>query len=253
MLKMKLKGKVAFITGGSSGIGRGICLAFAKEGASIVFVGLNADKGKKTEKELLDLGCDAFYIQADLRNREQLSKLIDQTIERFGKLDVLINNAHATNNVLLEETTEEDMEYSFDTGFWPTFLLMKHSLPYLIKTKGKVINFVSGAGLVGLSRQSSYAAAKEAIRGISRVAANEWGRHGITVNLISPIASSPGVAQMEQNQPNAYQKMVSLIPLKRLGDCEEDIGRTAVFLASNDADYITGQTIMVDGGTIMVR
>jgi NAD(P)-dependent dehydrogenase (short-subunit alcohol dehydrogenase family) len=126
-------------------------------------------------------------------------------------------------------------------------------LPHLKKTKGKVINFVSTAGMIGLSKQASYAAAKEAIRGISRVAANEWGRYGINVNMISPIAKSPGVEKMEVDMPNAYNKMVSLIPMGRLGDCEEDIGRVSVFLASKDADYITGQTIMVDGGNVMVR
>lgn len=250
---MKLKGKVALITGGSSGIGRGICHAFAKEGASIVFVGLNEHKGKKTEKELLELGCDALYLQADLSDRDNLPNLVDKAIERFGKLDILVNNAHATKNVTFADTTEEIMDLSLNTGFWPTFILMQSALPYLKESKGKVINFVSGAGMVGLSKQASYAAAKEAIRGISRVAANEWGRYGINVNLISPIANSPGVESMQESQPNAYNKMVSLIPMGRLGDCESDIGRSAVFLASSDADYITGQTIMVDGGTIMVR
>ena len=250
---MKLKDKVALITGGSSGIGRGICHAFAKEGASIVFVGLNEHKGKKTEKELQELGCDALYLQADLSERDNLPNLIDKAIERFGKLDILVNNAHATKNVTFADTTEEIMDLSLNTGFWPTFILMQSALPYLKESKGKVINFVSGAGMVGLSKQASYAAAKEAIRGISRVAANEWGRYGINVNLISPIANSPGVESMQESQPNAYNKMVSLIPMGRLGDCENDIGRSAVFLASSDADYITGQTIMVDGGTIMVR
>ncbi|WP_342514595.1 SDR family oxidoreductase [Sporosarcina sp. FSL K6-1522] len=250
---MKLKGKVAFITGGSSGIGRGICHAFAKEGASIAFVGLNEHKGKNTEQELRDLGCDAYYMQADLQKRDQLPSLIERAVERFGQLDILVNNAHATKNVTFEETTEDIMNFSLDTGFWPTFLLMQSALPHLKESKGKVINFVSGAGMIGLSRQASYAAAKEAIRGISRVAANEWGRYGITVNMISPIANSPGVETMKETQTNAYNKMVSLIPMGRLGDCEHDIGRSAVFLASSDADYITGQTIMVDGGNIMVR
>ena len=250
---MKLHGKVAFITGGSSGIGRGICHAFAKEGASIAFVGLNEDKGKRTEKELIELGCDAMYIQADLADRECLPGLIDQTIERFGRLDVLVNNAHASKQASFEEMTEEMISLSFDTGFWPTVTLMQKALPHLKKTKGKVINFVSTAGMIGLSKQASYAAAKEAIRGISRVAANEWGRYGINVNMISPIAKSPGVEKMEVEMPNAYNKMVSLIPMGRLGDCEEDIGRVSVFLASKDADYITGQTIMVDGGNVMVR
>ena len=250
---MKLKGKVAFITGGSSGIGRGICYAFAKEGASIVFVGLSERKGKNTEKELTELGCEALFLQADLSDRNNLPGLIDKAIERFGKIDILVNNAHSSKNVIFEDTTEEIMNLSFNTGFWPTFILMQHALPYLKETKGKVINFVSGAGMIGLSKQASYAAAKEAIRGISRVAATEWGRYGINVNIVSPIANSPGVERLEKEHPNAYNKMVSLVPLGRLGDCELDVGRACVFLASTDADYITGQTLMVDGGTIMVR
>lgn len=250
---MRLQGKVAFITGGSSGIGRGICHAYAKEGASIVFVGRSEEKGKRTEQELLDLGCEALFVQAELSDHDKLPDLIAKVIERFGKLDILVNNAHASKNVTIEETTDDIMNLSLNTGFWPTFILMKSALPYLKETKGKVINFVSGAGMIGLSRQASYAAAKEAIRGVSRVAANEWGRYGINVNTISPIANSPGVERLEEEHPNAYKKMVSLIPLGRLGDCEDDIGRTAVFLGSSDADYITGQTIMVDGGNIMVR
>lgn len=250
---LRLKDKVALITGGSSGIGRGICHAFAKEGASIVFVGRSEQKGKRTEKELLELGCDALYLQADLSERRILPSIVDKVIERFGRLDILVNNAQTSQNVIFEETTDDIMDLALNTGFWPTFVLMRSALPYLKETKGKVINFVSAAGMIGLSKQTSYAAAKEAIRGITRVAATEWGRYGINVNLISPIAKSPGVERLEVEHPNAYNKMVTLIPLGRLGDCEDDIGRTAVFLASNDANYITGQTIMVDGGNTMVR
>ncbi|WP_082193244.1 SDR family NAD(P)-dependent oxidoreductase [Bacillus rubiinfantis] len=250
---MRLKNKVALITGGSSGIGRGICHAFAREGASIVFVGKSPDKGRRTEEELLALGADAVFLQANLADRSVLPGIVEEVIKKFGKLDILVNNAQTSKNVIFEETTEEVMNLAFNTGFWPTFILMRTALPYLKVTKGKVINFVSAAGMIGLSKQSSYAAAKEAIRGISRVAATEWGRYGITVNLLSPIANSPGVDRLQEEHPNAYNKMVSLIPLGRIGDCEEDIGRAAVFLASSDADYITGQTIMVDGGTVMVR
>lgn len=250
---MKLKGKVALITGGSSGIGRGICHAFAKEGASIAFVGLNADKGKRTEKELVDLGCDAIYLQADLTDRSVLPGLVNATIEKFGKLDILANNAHASQIVTIEDTTEEMMDLSLNTGLWASFILMQKALPYLKETKGTVINFASGAGLDGLARQSSYAASKEAVRAISRVAANEWGRYDINVNVIAPLANSPSVEQMKETHPNAYDKMISLIPLRRMGDCEEDIGRVAVFLASDDARYITGHTLMVDGGTVKAR
>ncbi|SEN04036.1 NAD(P)-dependent dehydrogenase, short-chain alcohol dehydrogenase family [Mesobacillus persicus] len=250
---MKLKDKVAFVTGGSSGIGRGICLAFAKEGASIVFVGLNEEKGKRTENELLAIGCDALFLQADVNNRELLPSLIDKTVERFGKIDILVNNAQSSKNVPLEETTDDVMDLALNTGLWSTFILMRSALPHLKATKGKVINFVSAAGMIGLSKQASYAATKEAIRGLSRVAATEWGRYGINVNLLSPIANSPGVERLQEEHPNAYNKMVSLVPLKRIGDCEHDIGRAAVFLASSDSEYITGQTLMVDGGTVMVR
>ncbi|MBD3107334.1 SDR family oxidoreductase [Bacillus sp. AGMB 02131] len=250
---MKLKGKVAFVTGGSSGIGRGICRAFIKEGASIVFIGLNEEKGKRTEKELLELGGEALYVQADLSDRKILSGLIELTVEKFGKLDILVNNAHSSKMATIEETTEEIMDLSLNTGLWATFTLMQSSLPYLKETKGKVINFASGAGLDGLARQASYAASKEAVRAITRVAANEWGRFGINVNVIAPLANSPGVERMQETHPNAYEKMISLIPLRRMGDCEEDIGRVAVFLASDDANYITGHTLMVDGGTVKAR
>lgn len=127
---------------------------------------------------------------------------------------------------------------------------MQAAYPELKKSKGKVINFASGAGISGQPTQASYAAAKEAIRGITRVAANEWGVDGINVNLIAPIARTAGVEAWSKQAPELYEKMINNIPLRRLGEPEEDIGRTAVFLASEDSDYITGQTIMVDGGTI---
>lgn len=252
---MRLKGKVALVTGGSSGIGKGICLAFVKEGAKVVFNGRNAERGKATEQEIRDLGYDCKFIQCDLSNNEQLTGLIDQVIEIYGKLDVLVNNAHGGSNedTLFEDVSDELMENALKGGFLPTFILMRDALPYLQETKGKVINFVSGAGMIGLSKKTTYVATKEAIRGISRVAANEWGRYGITVNMVSPIAGSPGVDDWKDTDPTAYEKMVSLIPLRRLGDSEKDIGQVTAFLASDDASYITGQTIMVDGGTVLVR
>lgn len=130
---------------------------------------------------------------------------------------------------------------------------MQACFPYLKETTGSVINFASGAGIDGMPLQASYAAAKEAIRAISRTTANEWGPYQINVNCISPIAESPGVAAWKERMPEEYEAMVQRIPLRRLGDCEKDIGRVAVFLASDDAAYITGQTIMVDGGTLKLR
>jgi NAD(P)-dependent dehydrogenase (short-subunit alcohol dehydrogenase family) len=130
---------------------------------------------------------------------------------------------------------------------------MQAALPYLKESKGNVINFASGAGLMGQETQAVYAAAKEAIRAVSRVAANEWGRFGINVNIISPLANTPGVEAWAKAQPEYYEAVKSKIPMGRFGDVEEDIGAVAVFLASKESQYITGQTIMVDGGSVMLR
>lgn len=153
----------------------------------------------------------------------------------------------------IEETTQKEMDLSFNTGFYPTFYFMQAALPYLKASKGNIINFSSGAGLKGDPNQVSYVAAKEAIRGITRVAANEFGEYGINVNIISPIAKSEGMLAWAEENPEYYEKMISGIPLRRAGEMEEDIGRVAVFLASEDSAYITGQTIMVDGGSIKLR
>ncbi|OCA83480.1 SDR family oxidoreductase [Pradoshia sp. D12] len=249
----KLQEKVVIITGGAGGIGLGMAKAMAKEGAILAIVDVNEETGKAAEKILQDISPNSMFVKANLMDRENLPNIIQTVVDKYGKLDVLVNNAHACKQKLFEEITHEDLELSLGTGFFPTFYLMQAALPYLKETKGNIINFASGAGINGDQTQAAYAAAKEAIRGITRVAANEWGRYGINVNLISPIADSEGVRTWAKAQPEYYQAVVNKIPLGRFGDVEEDIGRVAVFLASADSQYITGQTIMVDGGATMLR
>ena len=249
---MKLEGKVAIVTGGAGGIGHGMSLALAKEGAHVVIVDVNEENGQKVLEEVNQLKEGLLFIK-DIYVRENIESIVQDTVKHFGKIDILINNAHASRNVPFIETTMEHLDLSFGTGFYPTFHFMQACYPELKKTKGKVINFASGAGLEGQVTQASYAAAKEAIRAISRVAANEWGVDGINVNVISPIALTPGMEHWRAHNEEAYDQMVEKIPLRRLGDPEQDIGRTAVFLASADSDYITGQTIMVDGGSLKLR
>ena len=249
---MRLKDKVVFITGGAGGIGRGMALAMAKEGARIAIVDINEETGQKTVEELRKW-TEAIFIQANLMDHAALPTFIERTVDHFGHLDVLVNNAHASTQQWLVDTTQKDFDLSFGTGFYPTFYFMQAAYPYLKETEGTIINFASGAGISGNIMQGAYAAAKEAIRGITRVAANEWGKDNININLISPIANSPGVQQWKEAQPEAYETMIEKIPLRRLGELEEDIGRVAVFLASDDASYITGQTIMVDGGANKLR
>lgn len=250
---MKLQDKVAIITGGAGGIGSGMALAMAKEGAQVVIVDVNEELGKAKEKELQAISPQSLFIKADLTDHANLKNVVKQVAEKYGKLDILVNNAHASKQRLFAEVPPEELELSMNTGFLPTWYLMQAAYPYLKETKGNVINFASGAGLNGHETQAAYAAAKEAIRGVSRVAANEWGRDGINVNIISPLADSPGVRAWAEAQPDYYKEVVSKIPLGRFGDVEEDIGRVAVFLASEDSRYITGQTIMVDGGSIQLR
>lgn len=250
---MKLQDKVAIITGGAGGIGKGMATAFVKEGAKVVIVDLNGELGEQAIKELQVYQPESFFIQANLAEHDKLAGIVKQTVEKFGRLDILVNNAHASTNKPFEEITQADLDLSFNTGFYPTFYLMQAALPYLKETKGKIINFASGAGINGDANQATYAAAKEAIRAITRVTANEFGQFGINVNLIAPLADSPGVRHWAKEQPEAYETMLSKIPLRRLGDLENDIGRAAVFLASADSDYITGQTLMVDGGITKLR
>ncbi|MEK4230197.1 SDR family NAD(P)-dependent oxidoreductase [Solibacillus sp. FSL H8-0538] len=249
----KLDGKIAIISGGAGGIGKGMATAFVKEGATVVIIDLNAEVGNQTIKELQEYQPASMFIQANLTEHAKLGAIVKEVADKYGKIDILVNNAHASRMNSIEETTQADFDLSFNTGFYPTFYLMQAALPYLKETQGNIINFASGAGINGDVNQASYAVAKEAIRGITRVAANEFGPFGINVNIIAPIAKSPGMLQWAEENPEYYQGMLAKIPLRRLGEIEDDIGRVAVFLASEDSSYITGQTIMVDGGSIKLR
>lgn len=249
---MKLQGKVAIVTGSAGGIGRGIALAMAKEGAHIAIVDVNEEKGKETLAGVSQY-TEGLLIIKDISIKENVYEIVAEVVKKFGKLDIMVNNAHVSRQAPFIETTQDHLDLSFGTGFYPTFHFMQAAYPELKKSQGKVINFASGAGIDGQVTQTSYAAAKEAIRAISRVAANEWGPDGINVNLISPIALTPGVEQWRESAPQLYDAMINKIPLRRLGDPEQDIGQVAVFLASADSNYITGQTIMVDGGSIKLR
>lgn len=246
----RLEGKVAIVTGGAGGIGSGIVRAFVKENAKVVIVDIDEEKGQEFCKELNDEGHDTLFIKTDLMDRNALESCVNQVVKHYGKIDALVNNAHASRMNSFLEVTESDLELSMKTGFFATFYLCQLALPELKKTEGSIINFGSGAAIKGDKNQASYVAAKEAIRGITRVIANEFGEFQVNANLISPIANSEGAQKWRDENPEYYEKVVSGIPLQRFGDVEHDIGPIAVFLASDDSKYVTGQTIMVDGGSI---
>jgi len=244
----QLDGKVAIVTGGARGVAKGVATAFVKAGARVLIVDREADLGVATEAELKALGGDVAFMAMDLADRAALPSIVETALAKFGKLDILVNAAQASRQLPIAETTDEAMDVSFDTGFWPTFVLMRTAYPHLVASKGCVINFATGAAMDAIPTQGSYCAAKEAIRAISKVAASEWGPQGVRVNIICPFANSPGVLAWKEWAPEDYATQIGKVSLRRIGDCEKDIGGAAVFLASDAAGYITGHTLMVDGG-----
>ena len=258
-----LKGKTVIITGagkavltdGSCGsIGYGIATAFAKEGANLVLTGRNLKKLEDAKEDLeQNYGIKVVVVQADVNensdNEAVVNSVVKAAIDAFGRIDVLINNAQASaSGVTIEKHTTEQFNLAMYSGLYATFYYMKACYPYLKETKGSVINFASGAGLFGNFGQCSYAAAKEGIRGLTRVAATEWGRDGINVNVVCPLAWTSQLEQFKLAYPDAFDKNVHMPPMGHFGDSEKEIGRVCVQLASPDFKYMTGETITLEGG-----
>lgn len=259
-----LTGKTVLITGGgravlsdgkAGSIGYGIAMAYAKEGANIVITGRNMKKLEDAKEELERLfGIKVLPLQADISagadNAAIAKAVAEKAMAAFGRIDVLINNAQASaSGVTLAAHSTEQFDLAVYSGLYATFHYMQACYPYLKETKGSVINFASGAGLFGNYGQCAYAAAKEGIRGLTRVAATEWGPDGINCNIICPLVMTAQLAQWKEAYPDAYAKTVQGIPAGRFGDPEKDIGRTCVFLCSEDAKYISGETITMQGGS----
>ena len=247
----KMEGKVVIITGGGKGIGFGLSTAFAKEGAKLVLTGRTIATLEGAKKELEEkYGAEVLTVGADGANEEQVRHVVEEAVKKFGKIDVLINNAQTSKSgMMLEQHSKEDFDLAIYSGLYATFFYMKACFPYLKESKGAIINFASGAGLAGRAGQSSYAAAKEGIRGLSRVAATEWGPYGINVNVVCPLAMTPGLEAWRKEYPALYEQTIKGVPLGHFADAEKDIGRVCVFLASEDASYLTGETITLQGGS----
>jgi len=245
----KLDGKVAIVTGAGQGVGRGIALALAKEGAKVVVTGRTAQKCARTADEIKSFGGAAMSLTCDATRREDVNAVVAETVKTFGTVDILVNNATESRaGVLLVDTTDDDIARAFGSGLLGTLYFMQACFPHLKEHGGKVINLGSSAGMEGMAGQSAYAVAKEGIRALTRVGAREWGEYGINVNVVCPFANSPGVQQWAEAFPEGMKHQLARVAMGRVGDCEIDIGRAVVFLASSDSDYITGQTILVDGG-----
>ena len=245
---MMLEDKVALVTGAGQGVGRGIALALAAEGAKIAAAGRTLAKVESTAKEVEARGREALAVECDVKSAESLAACVDATVERFGTVDILVNNAQEVPLGTLEQVTDESFEAGWQSGPLATFRLMKLCRPHL-QGGGCIVNLASTAAKRwDAGFYSAYGAVKEAIRQISRGAACEWAKEGIRTNVILPHAKSPGLEWWIENNPEESAAFIASIPQQRVGECEEDIGRFVALLCSDGAGYVNGQSIAVDGG-----
>lgn len=247
-------GRVVLSNGQSGSIGYGIATAYAEEGANLVITGRNEAKLTAAQEELeKEYGIQVLPVVADINahasNAAVVQNVVDQAIQEFGQLDVLINNAQASaSGVTLADHTTDQFDLAIYSGLYAAFYYMRACYPHLKKSQGSVINFASGAGLFGNYGQCAYAAAKEGIRGMSRVAATEWAKDNVNVNVVCPLAWTAKLEQFREAFPDAFKANVHVPPMGHFGDAEKEIGRVCVQLASPDFKYMTGETITLEGG-----
>ncbi|MGZ6184874.1 MAG: SDR family NAD(P)-dependent oxidoreductase [Candidatus Binataceae bacterium] len=240
---------VVLITGALTGIGRATALAFAREGASIVVSGRHDEAGHELVSALRSLGVQAEYLPADVRREDDVRNLIEQTIARFGGLDVAVNNAGTEGKAgPVIEQTAETYAATFDTNVLGTLLSMKHELRVMMaRRSGSIINVSSTFGHTGGAGASVYVASKHAVEGLTKSAALEAAEYGVRVNVVAPGPIDTGMLSRFTGTDERKAGLVAGVPLKRVGEPEE-IAQTIVFLASSKASFIDGASIAVDGG-----
>ncbi len=246
----RLEGKVVVLTGVSAGLGKQLAICLAREGAKLAICARRTDKLMETAQLCKNEGGEVLAIPCDVSKYDDLKNLIDKTIERFGTVDVLINNANfeADRMAFLDQDVSM-LDTALHTGVYAHWHLMKLCYPYLKDKSSSIINFTSGMYQVGLELYASYAADKGAIRALSMVVAREWGIDGIRVNTISPIAITDTIQHKLAPEYSDWVKdMMSHNSMGRVGDPANDIAPVVIFLASDESRWITGQNINVDGG-----
>ncbi len=247
-----LDGKVAIVTGAGQGVGQGIALALARHGARVAVTGRTFSKVETTCKLIEERGGSALGIESDVTSAESLAESVKRTVGHFGGLQILVNNAQQVPLGSLFDVTDEIFQAGWDSGPLATFRMMKLCHPHL-KGGGCIVNLGStSARRWDAANYGAYAATKEAIRALTRAAASEWGPDGIRANAILPIAASPGLATWIEERPEESSAYLATIPMRRVGDCEQDIGEFTAFLCSDTAGYVSGQTIAIDGAQAYV-
>ena len=243
----KLDGRIAIVTGASSGVGRAVAQALAEHGEKVCVCARRMEKLEELTTEVRTAGGDMFPVACDVTDSAQIHNVVEQCVKHYGGVDILVNLAQGA--MLYRTLLEMDEEYAllaYKSGALATLNFMKECFPYLKESgHGRIINTASAAGYDGNEGFGAYGMAKEAIRAVTRTAANEWGQYGITVNVFLPIISTE---TFRETQPEALKALEAKTALKRVGTTEEDCAPLIVFLASDEGRYLTGQSFMVDGG-----
>lgn len=246
-----LDGKVALITGSGAGLGRGIARRFVREGAAVIVAEFNEATGETTARELRDeLGGRALFVHTDVGRKEGITGAIQAAIDEFGGLDILVNNASAlSKNVLLEQKSDEMLDRCLHVGVWAAWWGMRAVLPeFKRRGGGRIINFYSIDADVAAWMHSDYNINKAGVQALTRSAAAEWGRFNILSNCIAPTGAGTVWDAFKAENPEIAANVSKMNPVGRVGDAEEDIAPVVVFLASDMARYVNGETINVDGG-----
>ena len=251
---MKLDGKVALITGGNSGIGRATAALFAKEGAAVVLTGRNQERGEQVARAINEAGGRAMFVRSDVRVAEDCRQAVEQALERFGRIDVLFNNAGVFHPKKVPECTEQEWDETIDSSLKGAFLMSKYALPSMIERgSGSIIHNSSGWGILGGDRAAAYCAAKGGLVVMAKAMAIDHGPDGIRVNCVCPgDTETPMLTDDADKRGMEWEDYVasgSDRPLGRIGTAEE-IARAVLFLACDDSSFITGEALVVDGGGV---
>jgi NAD(P)-dependent dehydrogenase (short-subunit alcohol dehydrogenase family) len=250
----RLRGRTAIVTGAGQGVGLGIAHAFAVQGANVVIAARRAETGEPTAQEIRDRGGEAVCVVTDVTERASMEACVASTLDRYGTLEIMVHNAFRGGTPHRLESVGVDVwEQNSRTAVWGSYYSAVLAYPHLAAAGaiGRLILVTSPAGIEGSANLPLYSPVKAAQRALAKSLAREWGPLGITVNCIAPVAETPALAGAFAHNPDLKARVEGRTSLRRIGDAEHDIGAVAVFLASDDGGYVTGQTIVCDGGSFM--
>ncbi len=246
---MKLKGKVALITGSAQGIGKSVALLLARNGADIVVSDINLEKAEETAKEIEAMGPKAMAVKVDVAHLTEVERMVGAVLEKFGKIDILINNAGITRDKLILRMTEEDWDAVLNVNLRGTFNCTKTVIRYMAKQRsGKIVSIASVVGEMGNAGQANYSASKAGVIGFTKTIAREFAQRGINVNAVAPGYIETPMTEILPEK--VKEELKRLIPMERLGK-PEDVAEAVLFLVSEESNYITGQVLNVNGGIYM--